>query len=414
MRRRGLPAAAAPLLGTFALLLPLTGMAAGDEVGERRADLRELRERIEQLKREVAADESSRAEAADQLRDSDRAISDMQRELGDLTAQHDELRGVLRDLGRQTRNIEAEIGAQRSRLEQLLVRQYLDGTPDSLRLALSGQDPNQIARDLYYLRIIARTRADLLRELQSMLGRQRELAEQTRQQAASLAEVEKRQRQRHAEVARERDRRKELLNRLASKIGAQRKEIGTLQRNEQRLARLIERLGKLVTARPPPRPPAPKLTTSEKRNAEIAVDPSQTASAGAGESFATRRGRLRLPAAGTVVGRFGATREGGGTWKGIFIRAAGGGDVKAIADGRVVFADWMRGFGNLMIVDHGDDYLSVYGYNDALLRQPGDTVRGGEVIASIGSSGGYPETGLYFEIRHQGQPQDPLKWANLR
>ena len=414
MRRRGLRAAAALLLGTVALLLPLAGMAAGNEVGERRADLVELRQRIEQLKREVAAGESSRAEAADQLRDSERAISDLQRELRDLAGQHDELRGILRDLGRQTRNIEAEIGAQQSRLDRLLVRRYISGTPDSLRLALSGQDPNQIARDLHYLQIIARTRADLLRELETLLGRQRDLAEQTRQQAAALAEVEKRQRQRHAEVARERDTRKQLLAKLASKIGSQRQEIGSLQRNEQRLARLIERLAKLAKASPPPRPSAPKATTSEKRNAEIVVDSSQTAASGVGGSFAKLRGSLRLPAAGTVVGRFGSTREGGGTWKGIFIRAGGGGEVKAIADGQVVFADWMRGFGNLMIVDHGDDYLSVYGYNDALLRQPGDVVRGGEVIASIGSSGGYPETGLYFEIRHQGQPQDPLKWSNLR
>ena len=88
--------------------------------------------------------------------------------------------------------------------------------------------------------------------------------------------------------------------------------------------------------------------------------------------------------------------------------------VGRIASGRVVFADWMRGFGNLMIVDHGSSYLSIYGNNDALLRQVGDSVRGGDTVASIGNSGGNPESGLYFEIRYQGQPLDPLKWVNLK
>jgi septal ring factor EnvC (AmiA/AmiB activator) len=98
----------------------------------------------------------------------------------------------------------------------------------------------------------------------------------------------------------------------------------------------------------------------------------------------------------------------------VFIRASGGGEVRAVAGGEVVFSDWLRGYGNLIIVDHGDDYLSVYGNNDALLKELGDDVSGGDAIASVGSSGGAPESGLYFEIRHRGQPLDPLLWVRLR
>lgn len=98
----------------------------------------------------------------------------------------------------------------------------------------------------------------------------------------------------------------------------------------------------------------------------------------------------------------------------MFIRSNPGNDVKAIAAGRVVFADWMRGFGNLMIIDHGSSYLSIYGNNDALLKQVGDVIRGGETIAAVGNSGGNPESGLYFELRHDGQPLDPLKWVNVK
>jgi len=128
-------------------------------------------------------------------------------------------------------------------------------------------------------------------------------------------------------------------------------------------------------------------------------------------TFASQRGKLILPVKGTLAGRFGAPRPEGGTWKGLFIRAGEGGEVRAVAAGRVVFADWLRGFGNLLIIDHDDGFLSVYGNNQSLLRQPGDETRGGEVVATVGNSGGNPESGLYFELRHRGQVFDPMKWV---
>ena len=135
----------------------------------------------------------------------------------------------------------------------------------------------------------------------------------------------------------------------------------------------------------------------------------------AGSAFSRLRGKLRLPVRGELVARFGSQRsEGGGTSKGIFIRSAAGQQVRAIAAGRVVFADWMRGFGNLLIVDHGETYLSVYGNSETLLKQPGDPVAPGEPVATVGSTGGSAETGLYFELRHLGKAFDPLRWSNLK
>ena len=132
-------------------------------------------------------------------------------------------------------------------------------------------------------------------------------------------------------------------------------------------------------------------------------------------AFAALRGKLRLPVTGAVTGRFGSPRaEGGATWKGVFIRAAEGSEVKAVAAGAVVFSDWLRGFGNLLIIDHGDDFLSVYGNNESLLASVGARVGNGEAVATVGNSGGNPESGLYFELRHRGQPFDPLRWAGRR
>jgi septal ring factor EnvC (AmiA/AmiB activator) len=131
--------------------------------------------------------------------------------------------------------------------------------------------------------------------------------------------------------------------------------------------------------------------------------------------FGQLRGKLALPVRGELASRFGSPRQDGGVvWKGLFIAAKPGEDVKAVASGRVVFADWLRGFGNLLIIDHGDSYLSLYGYNETLYKQVGDTIRGGERVAAVGNTGGHPESGLYFEMRHEGRPFDPMTWVSVR
>ncbi len=135
-----------------------------------------------------------------------------------------------------------------------------------------------------------------------------------------------------------------------------------------------------------------------------------------GNPFSALKGRLSLPVRGELANRFGSPRDDGGlTWKGLFIRSAIGEDVKAIARGRIVFADWLRGFGNLLIVDHGGSYMSLYGNNETIRKQVGDSVRSGETIATVGNSSDInPDSGLYFELRHQGKPFDPLNWVRIK
>ena len=193
------------------------------------------------------------------------------------------------------------------------------------------------------------------------------------------------------------------LNALIRQQEAERaRQIVKRKAEQERLAR-EEAARAAKPAKTPTQPTlAPKISTAEP-------DESQS-----GSAFSSLKGKLRLPLRGEIVGRFGTARVEGSTWKGVFIRAAAGQPVKAVASGRVVFADWMRGFGNLLIVDHGDAYLSIYGNNDSLLKQVGQSVKGGETVATVGNSGGNPESGLYFELRHQGQPIDPMKWASLK
>jgi septal ring factor EnvC (AmiA/AmiB activator) len=293
-----------------------------------------------------------------------------------------------------------------------------------LHLLLNGDDPNQLARDLHYLAAIGRARGQLLHEIEATLQRKQALTADTRERAEQLAAVEAKQKEQHGKLVAQREQRKATLEKISARIAAQRREIGSLQRDEKRLSQLIERLAKIIASRPAPRREPPRKAASQgadseaggkapgRQSTEIANE--RTPEATPSGNFARLKGNLHLPTRGAITNRFGAARQEGSNWKGLFIRAGTGSEVKAIAGGRVVFADWMRGFGNLLIVDHGDSYLTIYGNNDSLLKQVGDTVRGGDTVASVGNSGGNPESGLYFELRHQGQPLDPLKWVTIK
>lgn len=288
----------------------------------------------------------------------------------------------------------------------------------------------------------------MLDETHDTLQRKQAIAADTQQRASELAAVEARQKEQHGKLLAQREQRKLVLEKISAKIAEQRRTIGNLQRDEKQLTQVIEQLAKAIAAQQAQaakaakeareaqaRRAAQQARTAPARerpgsSAKASPTPADAAPAGkpattevvnektpqalAGGDFAQHKGSLRLPIRGQVSNRFGTPRQEGGNWKGLFIRAASGTEVRAIASGRVVFADWMRGFGNIVIVDHGGSYLSIYGNNEALMRQNGDNVHGGDIIASVGNSGGNPESGLYFELRHQGQPIDPLKWINLK
>jgi septal ring factor EnvC (AmiA/AmiB activator) len=378
------------------------------DIADKQEDLRELRERIEALRHELSASEASRAEATDQLRQSERQISEAQRQLFKLRKDQVRLQDTLRELADQSRQLEATLAQQQAHLEKLLYRQYTRNAPDALQLLLNGDNPNQLTRDLYYLAAIARARAELLADVRDTLKKQQDLTVDAKSRAAELAAVETAQEAQHRELLQQKTARKKILTQIAGKIKTQKQEIGHLQRDEKRLTNLIERLTKLLAeqARKSSPPVRPDLRPDGPENRHLP-------SAASGR-FASLKGRLRLPARGEIVGRFGAPREGGTTWKGLYIRAAEGSEVKAIASGQVVYAEWMRGFGNLLIIDHGAGYLTVYGNNHSLLKQVGERVEGGETVGTAGSSGGEQNSGLYFELRHQGKALDPMKWVSLK
>ena len=429
------------------------------QVQEKRGELNELKGRIDDLRKEVADAEESRADVADELEEAETAISAANRRLRQLTEQRARAQRELRDLEAQVEQLERRVESQQDRLARLLRNRFVAGEAESLQHLLRGNDPNQIARDSHYLAGLSRAQADLIGELRHSLDDKRELAQKVRGKTEELAAIEKNHEKERAELVVQQQKRRASLDTLAGQIKARQREIDSLKRDERRLTRLIDGLSRIVktTPRKPPPPIVPKAVEIgpapaaavppagvEPRSATPAAEAAEAPRIAAtrrdltepapaappqlvarnenmpdesfsGQPLTKLKGQLRLPARGELINRFGTPRqEGGTTWKGVFIRAPQGGEVKAIATGRVVFADWLRGFGNLIILDHGDSYLSVYGNNESVFKTVGQPVQAGETIASVGNSGGNMESGLYFELRHQGQPLDPLRWVRLR
>jgi septal ring factor EnvC (AmiA/AmiB activator) len=282
---------------------------------------------------------------------------------------------------------------------RLLRLQQRQGSPDRLRLALEGKDAATVARHIAYYGYIQRARAGLIGALRRQGEELAALEREARERRDALAANEAEQAAEARRLEKERATRAALATKLAGELERGRREIGRLKRDEARLARLVEELARALAAREAaPRP--------RGRRVEGVADESVAATA-----FEKLRGRLKLPVAGEVANRYGGARGEGGTWKGLFIRSPNGETVRAVADGLVVYADWLRGFGNLLILDHGKGYMSLYGHNEGLLRQVGQKVRGGDPIAHVGQAAGEPESGLYFELRREGKTFDPMSWV---
>jgi len=392
------------LVALLILLLGAGTTAAAPTATRARDDLRELRGKIEAMQKRLADAEESKTEAADALQESERAISDANRSLRDLAQQSRDVKQRLAGLRAASRDNESTLKTRQAQLAKLLYQQYLGGRSEPLKLLLNHENPNEIARQMHYFSYISRAHAALIASLRSHLARLRELAQEVEKQLAELTAITARQAVEKRRLEQEKRARGKVLARIARDIQQQKRKIGTLKRDENRLTKLVEQLGRII-ARTPSRPsPVPRLKNERLPD-----------STGDGTPFQQLKGKLHLPVRGELGNRFGSPRSDSGlNWKGLFIAARPGEEVHAIAAGRVVFADWLRGFGNLLIIDHGDSYMSLYGNNETLYKQVGETIRGGETIAAVGNSGGNTDSGLYFEIRYQGKPFDPLTWVNAR
>ena len=376
------------------LLCLLTNSAFASKQDE----LDNLRKRITNLQQELEKTSESKSEAADSLRKSERAISNSNRKLAELAQQQVEAENTLGQLQLQGNQLEKAMQGQQTLLGKLLYQQYLGGRQEYLKMLLNNRDPNQMARDIVYYEYIARSRAAWLHNLRDNLDQLHTVTAQTKQKSDEIASLQAEQSSQRLTLEKEKITHQQVLQKIALQLKQQRNEIGRLQRDENSLAQLVAKLSRILAQ------PKSKNLFSNNNLPDNRFD---------GSPFERLKGKLALPVKGIVSNKFGSTRPDSTVqWKGLFVKASSNQPVKAVAAGRVVFADWLRGFGNLLILDHGKGYMSLYGNNETLFKQVGDVLRGGDTIAAVGNSGGNEESGLYFELRHEGQPMDPMKWIS--
>jgi len=390
---------------------------------ELQAEQRELKARLAQLKKSLASNESAHSEAADALAASESAISAANRHLQQLAAARHQVEQRLGELQTGQREAAAAQGMQTSRVGATLLEELTLAHEPVLQSIVDPAQWQTDQRTGVYLDAIVRERMQRIGQLHEQRAELAARETEMVQRRAELEKIDADERSSRAQLLRQETTRRTTLARLAQQIAQQRQSVASLERDDARLGTVIDQIGKVLAEQARRRAQA-RAKSHGGKGEEVVPAP------GAEDKFqppsSTRFGRLRgkliLPVQGTIGSRYGAARlgedgkaqAGAPAWKGLFIRADAGTPVHAVAAGQVVFADWLRGFGNLLILDHGEGFLSVYANNETLLHGVGDAVAADEVIASVGNTGGNAQSGLYFEMRYQGRPFDPLSWAAAR
>ncbi|ART80584.1 murein hydrolase activator EnvC [Oceanisphaera avium] len=387
------------------------------QISSQQQDVAQQKKQLSQLQQQLANDEKAISQQARKLNETQHQLKTNERELAELDKEHDIL------------NQEAQ--QQKALLAEQVRASYQNGRHDYLKLLLNGQDSTEIDRLLHYYAHLNQVRANALQELASTMERlaaNRRQAEQSRNQLNSLlAQQEKEQ---------------EKLKAQQSKRSATAKQLNaTLDKSNQRLASLkqsadkLEQQIKAAIAKAAREQAARERAEREARERaerlakERAAEEARARNAGRepsrpsevlrrkpvvaktnGNFGGLSKGTLPWPLKGELVHRFGGARTSQLAWKGLLIGAPSGREVSAIANGQVVYADWLSGFGMVLVIDHGKGYMSLYGHNQSLLCNPGDKISAGQAIALSGASGGQNKSGLYFEIRYQGTAIDPLPW----
>lgn len=409
----------AGLLFTLSLTCAMPANAAKKPEASKQA-LSDLQQRLEALKKELDNSQEAHKDAADALKESERAISEANKKLYDINHRQQQSKKTLRQLEADSLKANEVLSQQQKLLSNQLYQQYIHGQQSYAQMILQSERPSDITRDVHYYSYIAKARTELINKMQDNLNHINQLNNETAAALKQVAELKQKQLEEKRALQAQKQNKSKIVSTLSKQIASQRGEIKKLSRDEKRLSQLVERLAKII-----PKKQARKRTASRKTSPntggesisspEVVARSEQLPSDEfAGVSFSSLKGKLKLPVRGEVTNRFGASREDSGiSWKGLFIRANEGSEVKSVATGRVVFADWLRGFGNLIIVDHGSGYMSLYGNNEAVLKQVGEIVQAGDAIASVGNSGGNATNGLYYELRRQSRPFDPMSWSNV-
>ena len=375
--------------GVLALMVlgsaPLPAAAAAHPETDARkaeAELQAVKSEIERISRQVSAEQVERDRLTHELRTSELSVGKLRNSLSEVRRERGERAARRAALAAEQRVREADVQHNRAALAGQLRAAYLIGRQEPLKLLLNQKDPALAGRMFAYYSYFGRARAGQIKLIEEDMQRIAELDGALDAEDQQLAELEKRQRAQLHELEQARTQRTHVLASLEAQSHTRAQNLERLRSQQAGLEKLLREL----------------RTAMERFPLE------------GNDAFARLRGKLAWPVTGRLVARFGDARAGGVRWDGVLVATERGAPVKAVCQGRVIYADWLPGLGLLTIVDHGDGYLSLYGHNERLYKAAGEPVAAGEPIAAAGDSGGSSRPELYFEIRKGGKPVDPRPW----
>jgi septal ring factor EnvC (AmiA/AmiB activator) len=362
---------------------PSTVQAVG--AGEQEVKLQQLRQRIQAVKQELAGMLGERDAQQQALEKSEKEIGSVAAALRRLERQAGEADDKILDLKKQRDTEQENMQAMRTALALELRAAYVTGRQERIKLLLNQEDPAFLGRMLIYHGYFSQARAARIEAMRKALARLDDIQQALLAQQLEIERLQTVQRENSTRLAAEQEKRRAIIASLQAGLKEKTSELSLLEKDEQHLQQLVQSLQQALSDIP--------------------------AASGQYNSLRELKGKLHWPVAGKIVRHYGSSQAAGKiSSRGVQIASAAGADVHAIARGRVVFADWLRGFGLLLIIDHGSGYMSLYGHNSSLYKEVGETVDGAEVVAAVGSSGGLSVTGLYLELRKNGRPFDPAPW----
>lgn len=372
----------------FSLLSTPPVCSASSKGQLKEQQLKQLRQQIKALKSDLKQQQRNKSRLEKEIQRAEQHIADIAQKLFNTKTRIQQLNQSLDSLNQRLEKHTKELLIQQQLLSGQLQASYSIGRQEYIKLLLNQQNPATISRIMTYYDYFNQARSRQIEEVNQLLN-----SISNDKQAISLTQQSLTRHQNELELEKQQfekkqQQRNELVSRLGQDIASKDKKLHDLMRDKKNLTRLINKLKKALDD-------IPSLPTEKP--------------------FKKQRGKLYWPAKGKVKKLFNHWRSVGDVkWQGNIIRAKEGTSIHAISHGRVAYSDWLRGYGLIVIIDHGDGYMSLYAHNQALLKEVGDWVENNEIIATVGSSGGLNKAGLYFEIRHNGKPDNPSRWCKKR
>ncbi|CAA0078589.1 Murein hydrolase activator EnvC [Zhongshania aliphaticivorans] len=366
-----------------ALLLTCSAVSANNENTQRQ--LNDLNKKISSLKKSINKQQGDRSNTAKALRNIEKDIGVLAAKLRDTSNKRDQQQRKLSELENRQQQLRKQQIEQKNLIAEHVRNAYTLGKESQLKMLLNQEQPEKLSRTLTYFDYFNRARSEQLAKYRATLTELDTLKPAIKAEAQALAETSATLQSQQQTLVQQKQQRANALAGIDQSLLNKNHSLNTLDKERKSLESVLQEVEREIT--------------------NIAIPESY-------KPFNAMRGKMPWPVKGKLLNRYGASRQGSAvTWQGIQIAGSEGDSVISIHNGRVVFADWLRGAGLLIIVDHGGGYLSLYAHNQSLLRTEGDWVKGGEAVATVGNSGGQRQAGLYFEIRYKGRPTDPNRWC---